>query len=322
VSFVKNAGLATEETATNVASVTVSPTNEIFYTMDWVLTPKRDETISFQYKSSLGNYADVAVPMGDEDVGVFNCINRTPLPVFPDLPINFMQAGWVQTADRDFEWNRIDWDGVTKYPQLQFAVPQDKKEYRIHGDCTIVQVGGSASIRVRLSNDIANDIVVNTVAPFTSDITNLGTVPTLGMIVAHDPVVVPNTERLRVENFVVSPIEKTFNLIPQIGGGVGDAGYDFIHANAYIDDDNLDGLFIRDIISFGTNWCRLNLGDTTAQLLQSIPLIEFPALGTGFIQLLDMSHNNYSYGNTVTGIQAYMNANIGNTIKCNIRLKP
>jgi len=91
-----------------------------------------------------------------------------------------------------------------------------------------------------------------------------------------------------------------------------DAGFtkgSFGSINSYI---YVGGFEVTEVMSFGADWFRISFTGATAVLG---PSIKVKVIGLGSGTLADLSGSGYSYGGTIEGAQAFMNAEIGNPLQ-------
>ena len=122
----------------------------------------------------------------------------------------------------------------------------------------------------------------------------------------------------RANAFVAEGYLVAYALVPAADvGGAGNSGY----ARGGSGSLTPDTLYERDIynlFSFGANWIRLALGVSLVELLGKTPKIRLPDHSSLWTTLQDSTGSGYSYGGTVTGIQAYLAGEVGNSIPVEI----
>ncbi len=96
-------------------------------------------------------------------------------------------------------------------------------------------------------------------------------------------------------------------------GGAGNSGY-ANGAGGSLTPDTIGQKTIFQLFSFGENWLRLSVGESLDELFGSTPIVRFPEHSTLWTTLQDMTASSYSYGGTITGIQAYLNGQVGNSV--------
>ncbi|RLC88515.1 MAG: hypothetical protein DRJ03_02590 [Chloroflexi bacterium] len=107
-------------------------------------------------------------------------------------------------------------------------------------------------------------------------------------------------------------------LVPADGaGGAGNSGYQR-GGSGSLTPNTLYGEDIYQLFPFGANWCRLALGVSLVEQLGKAPKIRFPNHSAVWATLQDQTGSGYSYGGLVTDIQAYLLAEVGNSVPVEI----